>query len=59
MRLLENGEKLTSCHECPYQVKDQYNPSRLYCEKLSERFHKSVEICVNLDFPIVCPLEKV
>lgn len=51
-------KKIQSCHDCPYQRGDQYNPSRFYCGKLSEKYDRNVEISVNLAFPIICPLEK-
>ena len=59
MRELNELNILEHCEQCIYHIKDKYNPSRTYCEKLAETYGRPVEICVNRDFPIVCPLKKV
>jgi len=48
-----------NCRECPYYQKDEYNPSRTYCNKFKETHGERKEISVNLLFPVICPLPKV
>lgn len=47
------------CDQCVHQIRDKLNPNRLYCALLTEKYKFEVEICVNQNFPTVCPLPKV
>jgi len=51
-----NGNKINSCRECPYYIEDEFNSDRTWCGKFTQTRGRAVEISINYNFPIICPL---